>query len=33
MYSRMRDFAILPSAFHYLIATGAKPFEMAILPH
>ena len=29
----MRNFTIFPSTFHYLVAAGAKPFEMAILPY
>ena len=29
----MRDLAIFPSAFHHLIASGAKSFEMAVLPY
>lgn len=29
----MPNFPILPSTFHHLIATGAKSFEMAVLPH
>ena len=32
-HSRTRDLAILPRAFHHLAVAGAKPFEMAVLPH
>ena len=29
----MRDLSIFPIAFHHFAVTGAKSFEMAVLPH
>ena len=29
----MRDLTVFPSTFHHFIASGAKPFEMAVFPH
>ena len=29
----MRDFSVLPSAFHHLVASDAEAFEMAVLPY